>query len=88
MSFLPAFSSRLLFPLLLLLTLTVELAVPPRAIAHAIKPRRNATTTAGPVFGEWLEGVNLGRPSDRRTVVRVAAIGMALALFIMFRSKH
>jgi hypothetical protein len=40
------------------------------------------------MYGEWFEGVNLGRPSNRRTVVRIAAIGMALALVIMFRSKH
>jgi hypothetical protein len=79
-------SSRLLLPLLVVLLLAVIVTDPARAAAT--ESRRPASTTSGPVFGEWLEGVSIGRPSDRRTVVRIAALGMALAMFIMFRNKH
>ncbi len=43
---------------------------------------------SGPVFAEWLEGVNVGRPSNRTTVVRIAGCAMALGLFIMYYKKH
>ena len=58
-------------------------------LAGLARPARaSAPSPSSPLYAEWLENVNIGRPSNRTTVVRIAALGMALALFIMFRSKH
>lgn len=69
-------------PLLLALVLFAALAAPVGAAEP--KPRTPPRT----LTAEWFKGVNIGRPSNRTTVVRITAVAMALALFIMFRSKH
>lgn len=64
--------------LILLLGLSGNLS----ASAAAPQPR------SSPLFAEWLENISVGRPSNRTTVIRIAALGMALALFIMYYKKH
>jgi hypothetical protein len=51
-------------------------------------PASSSQPHSSPVFAEWLSNVNIGRPSNRTTVIRIAALGMALALFIMYYKKH
>ena len=84
---LTAFPSRF-YSLILLLTLFVAIGSPSSARAGSIEVSHTPSARVTPVFGEWFESINLNGTSNRRTVVRVAALGMALALFIMFRSKH
>jgi hypothetical protein len=69
---------RLVLVLMLFLGLTMNLSAAPAS------PRQHSE----PVFAEWLSGVNVGRPSNRTTVVRIAGMAMALALFIMYYKKH
>lgn len=84
---LTAFPSRFL-SLILFLGLFVAIGSPASARASSSEVRHTSSAQVTPVFGEWFESINLNGTSNRRTVVRVAALGMALALFIMFRSKH
>jgi hypothetical protein len=67
--------SRLVLILILMLGLTPTLPAAPQP-------------AVSPVYAEWLSNVNVGRPSNRTTVIRIAALGMALALFIMYYKKH
>ena len=70
--------SRLFLAILLLFAFTADSpASPPPARSRLVAPR------AG-----WFDFVpDVGRPT-RTTVIRVAAVGMVLALFIMYRNKH
>jgi hypothetical protein len=75
--------SRLLLSLVLLLGLTK-----PVAAASWAPHESRRVTAARPLLGEWFEGVKVGGTTSRRSVVRITALCMALALFIMYRSKH
>jgi len=69
---------RLFLALLLLFALTADVSASPSpARSHLVAPQ-----------AAWFDFMpETGRPT-RTTVIRVAAVGMVLALFIMYRNKH
>lgn len=80
MRFLTEPSLRLLFALILSLALTAEVSAAP---SPGTTPRGFNAPQA--VWFDWLP---LSFRPTRTSVIRVAAVGMALGLFIMYRSKH
>jgi hypothetical protein len=66
----------------LLLAIFLCLALSADAPAAPPSPRLAAPQAA---WFEWMP--DMGRPT-RTSVIRIAAVGMALALFIMYRNKH
>ena len=71
-----------LFRLLLAIFLCLALSADAAAAPGPARPRLAAPQAA------WFEFMpDMGRPT-RTSVIRIAAVGMALALFIMYRNKH
>jgi hypothetical protein len=73
--------TSLLYALLLALGLSTNLAAAP---SHAVPP----SSQPAMVHAEWFDFVPVNSRPSRTTVVRVTALAMAFALFIMLRSKH
>ena len=71
--------SRLVLALVLLAALTAGLSA-------AAVPADRPVVAAGAVPAKFLDTSRVS--TNRTTVVRIAAVGMALALMIMYRSKH
>jgi hypothetical protein len=78
----PSVLSRFLVAAVLLLGLAAPVAAAPQAKSPP------AVSASGPVLAEWFEWMKVGGATSRRSVVRIAAMCMALGLFIMYRNKH
>jgi len=76
--------SRLFLVLLLILILTPDLVARPASRASAGSFGGSPPT----VYAEWFDFVPVNSRPTRTTVIRITALAMVFALFIMYRTKH